>query len=114
MENPNKIKFKYIFDKDYNPAYINGAFGGLSPRGEIIVHFYLERSGLPISASYEFTDGKLSGELFEVKPDDHSSSMVRFIQNGIVMDYESARGIHKWLGDHIQKLEELTKIKSDE
>lgn len=29
-----KIEFKYIFEKDYNPKYVNGAFGGMSPTGK--------------------------------------------------------------------------------
>lgn len=33
MEKPEKIKFKYIFKDDYNPKYVNGAFGGISPQG---------------------------------------------------------------------------------
>ena len=29
------LKFKYIFDNNYNPKYINGAYGGITPKGEI-------------------------------------------------------------------------------
>lgn len=39
----NELKFKYIFDDSYNPVYVNGAHGGVTPRGELVVNFYLER-----------------------------------------------------------------------
>ncbi len=45
MENEinNSFKFKYVFDDDYNPKYVNGAFGGVNPQGEINLNFYMER-----------------------------------------------------------------------
>ena len=42
-----EIVFKYIFNYAYNPVYVNGAHGGLSPRGELVMNFYLERPPLP-------------------------------------------------------------------
>ncbi|MFC0297755.1 hypothetical protein [Geobacillus jurassicus] len=41
------VHFKYLFPDDYNPVYVNGAHGGISPQGEIVVNFYFERRPLP-------------------------------------------------------------------
>jgi hypothetical protein len=39
---------------------------------------------------------------------DLKNSFVRKIENGIIMNYQTAKEIHKWLGKHIEKLEEIS------
>lgn len=104
-----KIKCKYIFKDSYNPLYINGATGGINPHGEIIINFYLERTALPISQTYENRDGVIitSSEI-ESEPSDLKNSFVRVVENGIIMNYQTAKEVYLWLGNHIEKLEELT------
>jgi hypothetical protein len=105
MDKPEKIKFKYIFKDDYNPKYVNGAFGGISPQGEIVINFYLERVALPRSQTYAFNQGMVLKEIAnEREPGDHETSVVRFVENGIVLDLAHAEDIHRWLGDHIKNL----------
>ncbi len=107
-ENKSKIRFKYIFSEDYNPKYVNGAYGGINPRGEIVVTFFMERSAMPKSQTFLLKNGKPDKELSaERKPEDLQESVVRFVQNGIILDHKNAKEIHKWLGDHIEKLEKL-------
>jgi len=101
------IKCKYLFEKDYNPVYINGAHGGINPLGEIVIHFYLERNALPLSQTFEVENGRIKPEDIESEPEDLKNSFVRVIKNGIILNYQTAKEIHKWLGNHISKLEEL-------
>lgn len=102
-----QVKCKYLFDKSYNPKYINGAQGGVSPSGEVVINFYLERSALPISQTYEISDQEpTTANEIEVEPIDLKNSFVRVIENGIIMNYQTAKEIHKWLGQHIKSLEE--------
>lgn len=100
------IKFKYIFTPDYNPKYVNGAYGGVSPQGEINVNFYLERRGLPKYHEF-FVDEK--GKLTEksIEPADHQHSMVRVVENGVTLSLAGAKNIHEWLGKKIVELEKL-------
>src|SRR5512135_998057 len=101
----NEIKFKYVFADNYNPAYVNGAHGGLTPRGELVVNFYLERLDLPSSITHEILpNGALGNELSQ-DPADTNNSLVRFIESGIVLTYENARIIHTWLGERIKEME---------
>lgn len=105
MDKPEKIKFKYIFKDDYNPKYVNGAFGGISPQGEIVLNFYLERVALPRSQTYSVKEGMVLSEITEERePGDHGTSVVRFVENGIVLDLAHAEDIHRWLGEHIKSL----------
>lgn len=101
-----KLKCKYVFDPNYNPVYVNGAQGGVTPNKEIVINFYLERNALPNSQTFKITDDKL-GEPVEVEPEDLRNSFVRVIENGVVMNYRTAKEIHRWLGNHIKTLEKI-------
>jgi hypothetical protein len=110
MDKTDKIKFKYIFQDDYNPKYVNGAFGGISPQGEIVLNFYLERVALPRSQTYSVKEGLALSEISEQRePGDHESSVVRFVENGIVLDLAHAEDIHRWQGAHIETLKSSLK-----
>lgn len=92
------INFKYIFDNDYNPKYVNGAFGGIGPQGEIVMHFYYERGAIPYQINHNIEEnGSLSAPT-DVKPDDIDKSFVRFIQSGVILDRKHATEIYNWLG----------------
>lgn len=104
-----QLKCKYIFNKDYNPVYINGAHGGINVHKEIIVNFYLERAPLPNSETFEVNNQGLITGLVENTPEDLSESVVRFVDSGIILNLESAINIHEWLGHHIETLKQLNK-----
>lgn len=110
----NQIKCKYIFDNDYNPKYINGAQGGVNPQGEIIINFYFERNALPNSQTYQIEDSKIASKEIDVEPSDLNNSFVRVVENGVVMNYQTAKEIHKWLGDHLKNLENLEQNSNQE
>lgn len=107
-----ELTFKYVFNYGYNPSYVNGAQGGFSPRGEMVINFYLERQPLPESITHEITPEGAIGRETEVEPKDLASSMVRFIDTGVVMSYENARVFHSWLGDKLHEIEEIHKAQA--
>ncbi|HBA73198.1 MAG: hypothetical protein A2X82_07570 [Geobacteraceae bacterium GWC2_55_20] len=106
-----KISFKYIFKYDYNPVYVNGAHGGISPRGEIVANFYLERPPLPNEITHAINpDGSIGAEVIAVDPENLNSSIVRYVSNGVVLNYQNAKVLHGWLGDKIAELERLIQV----
>lgn len=108
-----ELTFKYIFNYGYNPAYVNGAQGGFSPRGEMVINFYLERQPLPEAISHEITPEGAIGREIAVEPEDLANSMVRFVDTGVVMSYENAKVFHAWLGDKLREVEELHKARTE-
>ncbi len=108
-----EITFKYVFNYSYNPTYVNGAQGGFSPRGEMVINFYLERQPLPESITHEITPAGAIGRETGVEPSDLPNSMVRFIDTGVVMSYENAKVFHAWLGDKLREVEDLHKARTD-
>ena len=107
-----EITFKYIFNYGYNPTYVNGAQGGFSPRGEMTINFYLERQPLPEAISHEITAEGTIGRETGVMPENLASSMVRFIDTGVVMSYENAKVFHAWMGEKLREVEEMHKART--
>ena len=107
-----QITFKYIFTYDYNPLYVNGAHGGVSPRGELVVNFYLERPPLPNAISHEINQNGTIGSEASVEPRDLNASLVRYVSTGVVLSHQTARDLHSWIGDKIRELEALEQARA--
>jgi hypothetical protein len=99
--------FKYIFTYDYNPLYINGAHGGITPRGELVVNFYQERMPLPNAVTHELNPNGTIGRETAVEPDDLSRSLVRYVSTGVVVNQQTARELHFWLGEKLRELDAM-------
>lgn len=112
MSNKPEIKFKYVFSYNYNPVYVNGAHGGVSPRGELVVNFYLERPPLPNSIAHEINPNGTIGIETAQDPEDYKNSFVRFVSDGIILNYDNARNIHQWLGERIKEMETIEQAKA--
>jgi hypothetical protein len=110
-ETKKSLTFKYIFPDDHNPVFANGAFGGVSPSGDIMVHFYTERAALPRKVSHELNPDGTLGEAIDTEPEDHAESLVRFITCGVVLTLEGAKSVHDWLGKKIESAEKLRDMK---
>lgn len=106
---PEKIKFKYVFEDSYNPAYTTGAFGGPTPKNEIILNFYMERQPIPYSETHEINPDGTAGKVIESKPSKEDSiiNVIRYVESGIVMDLNTAKEIHAWLGENIKAVEAM-------
>jgi hypothetical protein len=109
----SELTFKYVFNYGYNPTYVNGAQGGFSPRGEMVINFYLERQPLPDAISHEITLEGAIGRETGVEPKNLANSMVRFIDTGVVMSYENAKVFHAWMGDKLREVEEMHKARAE-
>src|SRR5689334_2075696 len=109
--NKPEMTFKYIFTYDYSPTYVNGAHGGLSPRGELVMNFYLERQPLPNSISHEITQAGTIGPETAMDPSDLGRSLVRHVTTGVVVNYQTARELHYWLGEKIKEMEQMEQAK---
>ena len=105
MSENRHIKFRYIFPKDYNPVYCNGAYGGISTRGEIVANFFLERMPIPYSITTPVNEDGTLSDAVSAEPQDLNETVIRYISTGIVLTENNARSIYEWLGSQIQELE---------
>lgn len=111
----DKIKYKYKFPSDYNPKYTNGVYGGITPKGEIWINFFLERAGIPITQTHELETEQVKGKEIkkvgkeireEIEPRNFDTQLIRFLQAGVIMNYSTAKAVHEWLGKNIKTLEQ--------
>lgn len=108
MSEAKKIQFKYKFDDNYNPNYVTGALGGITPSGDIVASFFFERQSIPKKETYEITEeGSLNPEPIERYPEDQSFTAIRFIETGIIMNLDTAKKVRAWLDKNITSLESL-------
>lgn len=100
-----EIRFTYEYPEGFEPRYVNGALGGVSPRGEIIANFFFEKPSLPTMVAHDITpSGTIGGETIQ-EPADLRSTFVRAVTAGVILNYENARNLHAWLGEKIKELE---------
>ena len=111
-DSKKEITFKCIFTYDYNPKYANGAHGGISPRGELVVNFYLERPPLPNAVSFGINQDGTIGEESVSDPKDLHQTLVRYVSNGVVLSLQTARDLHSWLGEKVRELETLEQTRA--
>jgi len=108
-----KIEFKYIFEDNYSPKYVNGVYGGVGPQGEIIMNFFLERQPIPRDEFYRIPetnqDPETNQELIKdgTNPEDIRNLFIRHIQSGILFDIQHAKIFQKWLTSVIDQHEKL-------
>jgi hypothetical protein len=104
------IKFEYKFPQDYNPLYVNGAYGGFGPKGEMIINFFLERTPVPYAEINDVSpQGVVATATTRREPEDLENIIIRYVSAGIIMSPDTAKRVHAWLGQHLAKLEEIKK-----
>lgn len=108
-----EVTFNYIFNYSYNPIYINGVQGGFSPRGELLMHFYQERAGLPKELTHEITPEGGIGAIVDSDPKNLNGSMVRVIESGVTMNVQTAALLHAWLGEQLAHMQSVMQAQQE-
>jgi len=111
MEDLNKKKATSvtIFNKisnNFRELHVDGAYGGMTPQGLCNINFYAERLAIPKATDYKIEDRKL------IKISDSPDSkkgIIREFETGVYMTFESAKELHRWLGEQISIFEEQKK-----
>ncbi len=107
-----EVRFCYVVPDSYAPVFVNGAHGGVSPRGEIIINFYHERPLLPASITHEITSSGTIGKEIAQEPSDAGNTMSRAVETGVILSYDNARNFHHWLGERLKEMESLEKARA--
>ena len=94
-----KFTFRYVYPSDLRDYYVNGAWGGLTPRDEIYMHLYSERRPIPKTITHEVKEDGLIGDEIDRK---YGGDVIRLIQASVVMDVTVAIAIRDWLDSKIQ------------
>jgi hypothetical protein len=106
-----EIKFKYMKSNFFRVIHADGAWGGVSPRGDIHMSFYNERGALPDSSTLT-----VSADSSEQSPEvaQSSGAIIREIECDVVLDLGTALSLSKWLDEKIKDLQTLIKTLQEE
>ena len=100
------IAFDYIKSSCFRVIRVDGAHGGITPRGDVIqIALFNERRPIPQREEYDIKDGKLTGKS-NVKQRD---AFIREVEVEALMSLDVARAIYTWLGDNIELAEQIAK-----
>ena len=103
----SKIDCHYIKTNQYRTFYANGVFGGITPRGEMQMDFFIERQVIPQITTYGILE---EGNLGDIIKTEGKTGFIREFDCGVLMNMEAAINFHQWLG---QKISEFIKLKSE-
>lgn len=99
------IKFAYKYDDDYRVVYTNGAHGGISPQGEVVMNLFMERLPVPDLERRLISDEGLVGDPVPSSASEQELEVVRHLSTGVVMNIESAKRIFDLLKKMLDAVE---------
>lgn len=101
-EAPSSVTFHYIKANDFRVVHVDGAIGGITPRGLIHAAIYNERAAIPQTVVNSLNTDGLVGEVMEVnvKP-----GIVREMQVDLLLDRDAAESLRIWLGEKVAELD---------
>jgi len=101
---PTELSFHLIKGNFFRVIHVDGAFGGVTPRLDIRMAIFNERHPIPSVMFHHITpDGGLGEEISENRVT--KEGVVREVEADLVMDYNTAKSIHEWLGNKIATIE---------
>jgi hypothetical protein len=104
---PSTVTFHYVKSNLFRVVHVNGAFGGLSPDGNMFIALYSERAPLPDVTVQKIEDnGQIGAELVEQRQS--SGGIVREMEVGLAMDIRTARIFRDWLTERIDLADKIT------
>lgn len=82
--------------------HVDGAFGGISPRGYIQFTMYNERQAIPRITERHLERSEKGAATYGVEhPIESREGFVRELEVGVIMDINTAKKLHAWLGNKI-------------
>ena len=96
------LRIKYVYPDDLRDFYVNGAWGGTTPRNEIYMHLYSERQAIPKDITYKTMPDNSLEEIGATS----GANIVRLIQASIVMDAKTAIALRDWLDKMILAIQQ--------
>ena len=110
---PKEVNIHYLKTPSYRSYHVDGAYGGLTPKGDIYCEFYIDRNVTPQTIVHEI---EKDGRLGVVKEKIGKDGFIRQIECGIDLDINTARALKNWLEEKIKEYEEKIELfkKKDE
>ena len=102
-----KVRFRLTRARDYRMLAANGAHGGTTANGDVVVDFYVERAAVPEAQILHVEEGELVGQEEAVPWERGERVIDREAQVGLLLTPASARAIGLWLIDQAERADPL-------
>ena len=102
---PTKVKFVYKRAEDYQQCFVDGAYGGFSPRGDFVCDFFFEFKEGPTEQEANIREGV--DQLDYVKPAPREmAEFTREVRLGIIMSPQEMINLRDWMNKRIDEVKE--------
>jgi hypothetical protein len=105
----DRVSFDYIKGKDFRVIRADGAIGGITPNGYIHFVLYSERGAIPRRQVFALKPDGAVGEIIQAETVTRGS-IVREMDVDVFLRPDIAKALHKWLGDHIERIDALKAV----
>ena len=93
---PTEIDFHWIKNASYRTVHVDGAFGGLSPKGDYInMSLFTERWPIPRQTTHAVIGGQIDSK--NIKERIGVEGIVREVEINLVFDSRTAQSMVDWL-----------------
>jgi len=101
---PRQVIFRYEKSHLCRVIHCDGAWGGLTPHGDVHMALYSEHRAMPSQSVYEVgPDNRTATEV----PIEERLENVREIEVEAILTYEGAVALRNWLNDRIKNIDEV-------
>ena len=110
MENPSSrnIFVKFREAPDYKKVGATGIYGGLTPSGEVLCHFFIEFREIPDELKHIVQDGNLVPE----EGNSPTPTFIRELQVGVLVSAQVVRAIGEWFITQSNTIEQMAQGKN--
>lgn len=100
-----ELIINYVKSNYFRVIHADGAWGGLSPSGDIHIAFYNERAAIPDRSKITVSEQASR----TVKPEEFeaTSQHVREVEVDVIVDLNTAISLRSWLDGKIKSLQKL-------
>ncbi|ODR94224.1 hypothetical protein AUC69_03490 [Methyloceanibacter superfactus] len=103
---PPRVRFYYLKSTQFRAIHVDGAIGGITPRGLIHASVYSERPAIPQSQEHEVAP---EGRLLDPIDTEGKLGIVRELDVDLIMSKQAAAELRDWLTKRIEELDEIQK-----
>lgn len=98
-----EVKFIHKKPDDYEIIPANGAWGGLTPRGDFICNFFTEYYEIPEELEHELEEDGSLGPI--IRKEGEVRTVIREFQIGVLMNKEQAVNLANWILEKVAQIE---------
>ena len=103
---PEQVRYHFIKSNAFRVFYVDGAHGGITPKGQIQIALFNERHPIPQQIVHKLdADGSLGDVIAEETVG--RQGIVREVEAEAIMTLETAKSLIAWLSRSVKQLEKL-------